>query len=45
MRGICQERKKSVAWLSFEDVIAGSTNPNMYTTFDESAWCSGNQVC
>ena len=45
LRGICQERKKSKAWLSFEDVIAGSTNHNMYTTFNGEEWCTGNQVC
>ncbi|KAL5251874.1 hypothetical protein ACHWQZ_G014876 [Mnemiopsis leidyi] len=39
---ICDERRKTVAWLTFEDVIAGSSNHEMYASFKENVELCGN---
>ena len=43
---ICSERAKSSdGWLTFEMVIAGSTNHDMYSNFEYSSSSCGSQVC
>ena len=42
--GICDERRKTVAWLTFEDVIAGTSNHEMYASFKENVELCGNSV-
>ena len=44
-RMICDDVSKAEAWLTFEEIIAGSINHLMYSSFEDAVETCGHQVC